>query len=65
MLLGQVWLAATLLRLGERAEASELIAEVLKQAPQMTQARWRAPSLYRHPQDAAHMADALREAGLV
>jgi hypothetical protein len=43
-----------------------LIAEVLQRAPQMALAckRWRAPWLYRDPQDADHMIKALREAGL-
>jgi hypothetical protein len=59
-----IWLAAALMRLGQQAETREMIGEVLKRAPQMTQARWRAPSLYRGPEDAAHMADALREAGV-
>ena len=63
VLLGHLWLAATLVRIGQPAEARDLIAEVLRRAPRMTQARWRAPSLYRNPEDAAHMADALREAG--
>jgi adenylate cyclase len=64
VIVGSLWLAATLVRLGQRAEAREIIAEVLNRAPHLTQARWRAPSLYRDPEDAAHMADALREAGL-
>jgi adenylate cyclase len=62
MLVGHVWLAATLARLGQRTEARALIAEVLKRAPQM-KVRWRAPSLYRSLDDAAHMTDALRDAG--
>jgi adenylate cyclase len=62
VLLGHVWLAATLVRLGERTEAREIIAEVLKRAPKMA-ARWRAPTLYRNPQDSAHLIEALREAG--
>jgi len=65
VLLGHVWLAATLVRLGQRTEARAIIAEVLKRAPQMkmTLRRWRAPLLYRDPQDADHMIEALREAG--
>jgi len=62
-ILGHLWLAATLIRLREHAEAHELISEVKTRAPQMNQTRWRAPSLYRDPRDDAHMADALREAG--
>jgi len=66
VLLGHVWLAATLIRLGQRMEARAIIAEVLKRAPQMTMTlgRWRAPWLYRDPQDAEHMIEALQEAGL-
>jgi hypothetical protein len=62
MLVGHVWLAATLARLGQHTEARALIAEVLKRAPQM-KVSWRAPSLYRNLDDAAHMTDALRDAG--
>jgi adenylate cyclase len=63
VLLGHVWLAATLIRLGQRTEAREIVAKVLKRAPNMTLARWRAPTLYRNPQDSEHMIEALREAG--
>lgn len=63
ILLAPIWLAATLVRLGQREEARQIIVEVLARAPQMTQERWRAPSLYRDQRDADHMADALREAG--
>jgi tetratricopeptide (TPR) repeat protein len=65
VLLGHVWLAATLVRLGQGAEARAVIAEVLGRAPQMAMARkrWRAPWLYCDPQDADHMIEALREAG--
>jgi len=62
VLLGHVWLAATLIRLGQRAEAREIIAEVLNRAPNMV-TRWTAPALYRNPQDSEHMIEALREAG--
>jgi tetratricopeptide (TPR) repeat protein len=64
VLLGHVWLAATLVRLGQRAEARAIIAEVRKRAPQMSLKRWPAPWLYRNPDDADHMIEALREAGL-
>jgi hypothetical protein len=62
VVLGHVWLAAALVRLGQPAEAREIIAEVLQRAPRMA-ARWRAPWLYRNPQDSEHMIEALREAG--
>jgi predicted Zn-dependent protease len=62
VLVGHVWLAATLVRLGQRTEAKEIIVEVLKRAPKMS-TRWHAPSLYRNPQDSEHMIEALREAG--
>jgi adenylate cyclase len=64
VLLGHVWLAATLIRLGERAEARAIIADVMQRAPLMTLKRWPAPSLYRDPHDGEHMIEALREAGL-
>jgi adenylate cyclase len=62
VLVGHVWLAATLVRVGQRTEAREIIVEVLKRAPKMS-TRWHAPSLYRNPQDSEHMIEALREAG--
>ena len=65
VLLGHVWLAATLIRLGESTEAKQIMAGVLRRAPLMTLARWRAPTLYRNSQDSIHMIEALREAGLV
>jgi hypothetical protein len=58
-----VWLAATLIRLGQRIEAREVVAQVLQRAPEMTLARWPAPCLYRNPQDSEHVIEALREAG--
>jgi adenylate cyclase len=66
VVLGHVWLAATLVRLGEPSEARALVAEVLRHAPMMAMSfkRWRAPWLYRDPDDAEHMIAALREAGL-
>ena len=62
-LLGQVWLAATLVRLGQRSEARAIIADVLKRLPALTIKRWPMFSLYRSPQDADRMTQALRAAG--
>jgi hypothetical protein len=62
--LGHVWLAATRVRLGERAEARELIAELRSRLPYLTLDRWRIFSLYRNPADSTHMLEALNEAGL-
>jgi adenylate cyclase len=64
VVLGQVWLAATLVRLGQREEAKTIIAEVLKRVPLMTLDRWPAPRLYLHQRDSDHMVEALKEAGL-
>jgi adenylate cyclase len=63
VLLGHVWLAATLVRLGQRIEARRIVAQVLQRAPGMTLTRWPAPRLYRQPQDSTHMMEALRDAG--
>ena len=63
VVLGQVWLAATLVRLGRRTEARAIAAEVLNRLPQFSLNRWTIFSLYRDPQDADHMIEALREAG--
>ncbi len=62
-LLGHLWLAATLVRLGQGEEARVVAAEVLRRSP--TVAGWLPLLLpYRNPQDAEHMTEALREAGI-
>src|SRR5262249_55394220 len=63
VVLGQLWLAATLARLQRRTEAKTIAAEVLARLPKFTLERCTMLSLYRIRQDADHMIDALREAG--
>jgi hypothetical protein len=65
VLLGPVWLAATLVRLDRLSEAKVIAAEVVRRScGNYTISRWPALSLYRNPEDAGHMTEALREAGL-
>lgn len=59
---GQLFLAAALVRLGQLAQAKEVIADVLAKVPNLTRARWPLSSAYRNRSDADHLFDALREA---
>jgi adenylate cyclase len=61
-MLGLYWLAATLVRLGEGEEARAVAAELLRRRPRIT--HWLALAPYRSPQDADHMNEAVREAGI-
>jgi TolB-like protein len=62
-LLGHLWLAATLVRLGQGEEVRVVAAEVLKRSPRVSD--WLPLMLpYRNPQDAERMIEALREAGI-
>lgn len=60
---GHVWLGATLVRSGQLAEARAAIAAALRLAPAISVQRWPMFARYRNAEDAAHMIDALREAG--
>jgi adenylate cyclase len=62
--LGHIWLAASLVRLGQPGEAKKLIAEVLTRLPHLTIGRWGIFSLYRNPADSEHMISSLNQAGL-
>jgi adenylate cyclase len=59
----QVWLAAALVAIGQRTEAQDTIAEVLRRFPNLTTENWPVFSLYRHAHDSAHMNEAVRAAG--
>jgi tetratricopeptide (TPR) repeat protein len=61
-MLGLYWLATTLVRLGEGEEARAVAAELLRRRPRIT--HWLALAPYRSPQDAEHMNEAVREAGI-
>ncbi len=63
VVLGHVWLAATLVRLGQVTEAKALVADVMRRAPLMTLDRWPAPRLYLNQRDSDEMVAALRTAG--
>jgi hypothetical protein len=64
VVLGHIWLAATLVQLGQLTEARSIIAEVLRQTPLLTLERWPAPRLYLNREDSERMIEALRAAGL-
>jgi adenylate cyclase len=62
---GHLWLAATLAQLGRLDEARAEAAEVLRIDPKFTiDGSQRRVSLYKHPEDAEHLFDGLRKAGL-
>ena len=63
VLLGQLWLAATLVRLGQIEEAKAIAAGTLNDVPHLRLKKWPALSVYRDPGDAEHVAEALRMAG--
>jgi len=63
--LGHVWLAATLAQLGQLDEARAEAAEVLRIDPKYTiDGTQRRSSLFKRPEDAEHLFDGLRKAGL-
>ena len=62
--LGQVWLAATLVRVDKSEQARALIADLKRRLPHLILSRWRLFSLYRVSSDTEHMITALHEAGL-
>jgi predicted Zn-dependent protease len=65
VLLGPVWLAATLMRLEQPSEGRALAADVRKRSlGKFTVSRWPALALYKNEQDAQHVIEAMREAGL-
>lgn len=64
ILFGHIWLGAILIKLGHPAEARAAIAGALEQVPGLTIEHWPMFSSYRNADDAAHMIDALRAAGL-
>jgi len=63
VVLGQLWLAATLVRLGQIEEAKAIASGTLAQVPHLRLKKWPALSVYRNPGDAEHVSAALRVAG--
>ena len=62
---GHVWLAANLAQLGRLDEARAEAAEVLRIEPKYTiDGTERRLFLYKRPEDAEHLFDGLRKAGL-
>jgi adenylate cyclase len=59
-----LWLAAANAQLGQLAEAKAEAAEVLRIEPGFTIERWKCTVPYKNPQDAEHLFDGLRKAGL-
>ena len=65
MSLGHIWLAANLAQLGQLDEARAEAAEVLRIDPKYTiDGTQRRLALYKRPEDAEHLFDGLRKAGL-
>ena len=65
MALGHVWLAANLAQLGQLDEARAEAAEVLQLDPKYTIDGTQRPlDLFKRPEDAEHLFDGLRKAGL-
>jgi adenylate cyclase len=64
VILGQLWLTATLVRLGKVAEASTIAADILRKVPRLKIDAWPALSVYTDPRDAEHVAEPLRRVGL-
>jgi adenylate cyclase len=60
----QVWLAAAAAQAGQMDEARQAAATVLRIDPDFTIAKWLDFIRLARPQDAAHLADGLRRAGL-
>jgi adenylate cyclase len=62
---GHVWLAANLAQLGQLDEARAAAAEVLRIDPKYTiDGRQRRLAHFKRPEDAEHLFDGLRKAGL-
>jgi adenylate cyclase len=62
---GHFWLAANLAQLGQLDEARAEAAEVLRIDPKYTiDGTQRRLALYKRPEDAEHLLDGLRKAGL-
>jgi adenylate cyclase len=59
-----LWLAACYAQLGQLAEARVEAAEVLRIEPGFTIEKWRCTEVYKSPEDAEHLFDGLRKAGL-
>jgi adenylate cyclase len=59
-----LWLAAAYAQLGQLADARAEAAEVLRIEPAFTIEKWKCTAVYRRPEDAEHLFDGLRKAGL-
>jgi adenylate cyclase len=59
-----LWLAAAYAQLEQFAEARAAVAEVLRIEPGFTIDQWKCTAVYRNPDDAEHLFDGFRKAGL-
>jgi adenylate cyclase len=59
-----LWLAASYAQLGQRAAAQVEAAEVMRIEPGFTIEKWKCTAVYKNPNDAEHLFDGLRKAGL-
>jgi TolB-like protein len=63
VVLGQLWLTATLVRLGQIAEAKTIALDILRQLPHLKIRNWPALAVYSDRADADHVLEALCKAG--
>ena len=57
-------LAATYGQLGQLADARDEAAEVLRMEPAFTIGKWKRTAVYKKAEDAGHLFEGLRKAGL-
>jgi hypothetical protein len=62
--IGWLWLAAAYAQAGLLAEARAAADEVQRIEPGFTINRWKVTAVYKNQQDAGHLFDGLRKAGL-
>jgi adenylate cyclase len=62
--IGHLWLAAALAQLDRMDEARAAAAEVLRIEPGFTIQRWKCTAVYKNADDAEHLFDGIRKAGL-
>jgi adenylate cyclase len=62
--IGHLWLAAAYAQSGQIADAKAAAAEVLRIEPGFAIDKWKCTAVYRNPDDAEHLFDGLRKAGL-
>jgi adenylate cyclase len=62
--IAHLWLAASYSQLGQLTDASAAAADVFRIEPKFTISKWKQTAVYRNLEDAEHLCDGLRKAGL-